>query len=236
MKSEIIKDIRDTLSKNSDNAIKESSKRYFKEEVKVYGTKTAFVVKMGKEKYKEIKHLSKKEVFALCEELYQSGYMEEAFIACSWANFKIDEFEIGDIDVFERWIDKYIDNWAECDTLCNHTIGDYLVKFPASVSVLERWAKSNNMWLRRAASVSLILPARKGEFLDEVFKIADILLLDSEDLVQKGYGWMLKEASRKHQDEVFGYVVKNKKVMPRTALRYAIEKIPKELRELAMKK
>lgn len=60
------------------------------------------------------------------------------------------------------------------------------------------------------------------------------MLLDKDDLVQKGYGWMLKAASEAHQKEVFGYVMKNKGNMPRTALRYAIEKMPKELRAKAM--
>jgi 3-methyladenine DNA glycosylase AlkD len=61
-------------------------------------------------------------------------------------------------------------------------------------------------------------------------------LKDDDDLVQKGYGWVLKEASRIHQKEVFDYVMRNKKVMPRTALRYSIEKLPKNLRILAMEK
>ncbi|MFA6251946.1 MAG: DNA alkylation repair protein [Candidatus Paceibacterota bacterium] len=230
----IINNIRKTLKSNANEEIKESSKRYFKEKVKVYGTKTAFVSRLAKDSYEKIENLSKKEVFALCETLFQSGYMEESFIACTWANQKIDEFEIKDIEIFEEWVDRYIDNWAKCDTFCNHTIGDYLEKFPLNVKVLKKWAKSDNLWLRRASSVSLILPARRGDFLKDVFEIADILLLDKEDLVQKGYGWMLKEESRKHEKEVFDYIMKNKKVMPRTALRYAIEKMPKNLKALAM--
>jgi 3-methyladenine DNA glycosylase AlkD len=55
-------------------------------------------------------------------------------------------------------------------------------------------------------------------------------------MVQKGYGWLLKEASRKHQKEVFSYVLKNRKKMPRTALRHAIELMPKELKAEAMKR
>ena len=98
------------------------------------------------------------------------------------------------------------------------------------------WALSQNRWLRRASAVTLILPARKGMYLKEVFEIADILLIDPDDLVQKGYGWMLKEASKKNQDKIFGYVISKKDVMPRTALRYAIEKMPKEMKAEAMKK
>ena len=66
--------------------------------------------------------------------------------------------------------------------------------------------------MRRAAAVSLIVPAKHGKFLKESMEIADLLLTDTDDMVQKGYGWLLKEASRKHTDEVFSYVMKNKKV------------------------
>lgn len=90
--------------------------------------------------------------------------------------------------------------------------------------------------MRRASAVTLIIPARKGKFLNEIFKIADILLKDSDDLVQKGYGWMLKAASESHQDKVFEYILRNKAAMPRTSLRYAIEKMPEEMRKLAMEK
>jgi 3-methyladenine DNA glycosylase AlkD len=108
--------------------------------------------------------------------------------------------------------------------------------YPEYLSGLKKWAKSPNRWLRRASAVSLIIPARRGEFLKDIFEIADVLLLDQDDLVQKGYGWMLKEASRKNQKEVFDYIMKKKKTMPRTALRYAIEKMPKELKTEAMAK
>jgi 3-methyladenine DNA glycosylase AlkD len=106
--------------------------------------------------------------------------------------------------------------------------------YPAKVHQLKMWSTSENRWLRRASAVSLIVPARKGKFLQEIFEIADVLLNDQDDLVQKGYGWMLKAASQRHQEQVFGFVLKRKEVMPRTALRYAIEKMPPELKNEAM--
>ncbi len=90
--------------------------------------------------------------------------------------------------------------------------------------------------MRRAAAVSLIIPARNGKFLADIFEIADLLLTDADDLVQKGYGWMLKVAANKHEQEVFEYVMKHKSLMPRTALRYAIEKMPADLKARAMEK
>lgn len=99
---------------------------------------------------------------------------------------------------------------------------------------IKKWAQSENRWMRRTAAVTLIIPAKEGKFLKDILEIADILLLDQDDLVQKGYGWMLKAASQAHQQEVFDYVLSKKAVMPRTALRYAIEKMPRELKAKAM--
>jgi 3-methyladenine DNA glycosylase AlkD len=99
---------------------------------------------------------------------------------------------------------------------------------------MKKWAKSKNMWLRRASVVSLIIPARKGLFLEESFELSNILMKDEEDLVQKGYGWLLKVLSETHTKEVFNFVIKNKNEMTRTALRYAIEKMPQDLRQKAM--
>ncbi|HSV49010.1 MAG TPA: DNA alkylation repair protein, partial [Candidatus Acidoferrales bacterium] len=101
---------------------------------------------------------------------------------------------------------------------------------------VKSWAKSQNRWMKRASAVSFIIPAKHGDFLLDAFEICDVLLMDGDDMVQKGYGWLLKEASRKHQKEVYDYVVKHRKAMPRTALRYAIELMPKELKAEAMKK
>lgn len=77
---------------------------------------------------------------------------------------------------------------------------------------------------------------KKGLFLEDIIHIADLLLPDNDDMVQKGYGWLLKEASRKHQKEIFDYVMLHRKCMPRTALRYAIELMPKEMKADAMRK
>lgn len=234
--TDIIESIRKELKKQSDIKVKKSGERFFKEEIKLYGVKTAVVTKIGKEFYKEIKNSSKKEIFEYCELLWQSGYMEESFIACNWSYYIKKDYSPGDFKIFERWVKKYVTNWAACDTLCNHTIGTFLDKYPEYISELKKWCKSENRWVRRASAVSLIVPARQGKFLREIFEIADLLLTDKDDLVQKGYGWMLKEASKPHLDEVFNYVMNKKSIMPRTSLRYSIEKMPEELKKKAMVK
>lgn len=172
----------------------------------------------------------------MCEKLWKTGYLEESFVTCNWSYKIHEQFELNDIEIFEKWINTYVNNWASCDTLCNHTLGTYIEMFPDKITKCIDFAHSQNRCVKRAASVTLIIPARKGMFLDSIFEIADILLLDKDDLVQKGYGWMLKAASEAHQQDVFNYVIKNKVLMPRTSLRYAIEKMPKELKIMAMKK
>ena len=232
----VIAKIREELKANADEKTRKSFQRFFKEEVKYHGVKTGTVGKIAKKYWNEIKQLSKTEIFSLCEMLYQSGYSEEAYVAAVWLPNLVEKFEPSDLGLFSRWIESYVDDWAKCDTLCNHTVGGFIEKYPESVSELTSWAKSKNRWLRRAAAVSLIIPAKRGNFLPDVFEISDILLSDGDDMVQKGYGWLLKEASRKHQKEVLDYVLKNRETMPRTALRYAVELMPKELKKEAMRR
>ena len=234
--SRIIDDLRKVLNENSDEALQKSSQHFFKEEIQCYGIKSGTIDRISKDFFKNLKEMTKAEIFGLCDKLWQSGYLEESIIACNWSWFVHKDYEPEDLKAFERWIDGHINNWASCDTLCNHTIGEFLEMYPIYLSELIRWTGSKNRWMRRAAAVSLIIPARHGKFLREIFEIADLLLLDKDDLVQKGYGWMLKVASQTYQDEVFNYVMSKKAIMPRTALRYAVEKMPTELKIKAMEK
>lgn len=230
----ILNKIREELISNSDEKTKLSGERFFKETVSMYGVRTAKVTQIGNEVFRDIKSLHKEEIFNLCEELWKSGMMEESFVACNWSHKLNRSFKPSDFRIFESWVFNYISNWASCDTFCNHTIGTFIVMYPDYLDELKKWAHSENRWVKRASSVSLIVPARKGKFLKEIFEIADILHTDKDDMVQKGYGWMLKSASQASQQEVFMYVMRKKDTMPRTALRYAIEKMPADLKTKAM--
>jgi 3-methyladenine DNA glycosylase AlkD len=232
----LITNLRQELINNADEKVKESGLRFFKEEVKLYGIKSAIVEKIGKDYYKDLKGKSKTEILSFCEELWKSGIMEESFIACNWSYYIHNNFEPSDFEIFDRWVNNYVSNWASCDTLCNHSVGTIIEMYPDLISRLKKWAKSESRWVKRESSVSLIIPARNGKFLDDIFEIADILHSEADDMVQKGYGWMLKAASQAHCDKVFDYVMSKKATMPRTSLRYAIEKMPSELKARAMAK
>ncbi|MGI6710375.1 MAG: DNA alkylation repair protein [Bacilli bacterium] len=231
---EILINVREELLKNKEE--KKRLERFFKEEVNILGVKTTTVNKISTKYFKLIKNKSKKEIFSLCEELFKSGILEECFIACNWAYNLRKNYEKKDFEIFEKWVDLYITNWAVCDSFCTRTMSEVIIRFPEVMLKLKLWTKSNNRWVRRAVAVSLIGLAKKGLCLKDIFEITDMLLLDQDDLVQKGYGWLLKVASKVYQREVFEYVLNKKEIMPRTSLRYAIEKMPKELKEIAMKR
>jgi 3-methyladenine DNA glycosylase AlkD len=234
--TDIIHQLRSELESGSSESGIKSGKRFFKEEIRLYGLKSDLVRKISLEGFEQIRGLGRERIFSLCEILWKSGFLEESFIACEWAYHLKKEFKPEDFIIFEHWLNRYVNNWASCDTLCNHTIGTFIEMYPRFLPELKKWAGSGNRWVRRGSAVTLIIPARKGKFHDDIEEIADILLEDKDDLVQKAYGWMLKAASQYDQKRIFEYVLRNKKRMPRTALRYAIEKMSPELKKIAMQK
>jgi len=236
MHEDLISDIRAELVRNADEKTKASSARFFKEGINCYGVKAATVIRIADKYFRHVGGQSKQEIFSLCEHLLQSDLFEESSIAFDWVYRLREYYEPSDFEIFEAWIGKYVNNWAKCDTFCNHSVASFIETYPGHIDRLKQWTGSENRWFRRAAAVTLVLPARNGKFLEDILEIADRLLMDEDDLVRKGYGWMLKEASKAHQQEIFEYVIKNKDIMPRTSLRYAIEKFPQDLRKKAMER
>jgi 3-methyladenine DNA glycosylase AlkD len=234
MRKKILEELRQELIKHADEKTLSTSQGFFRETIKSYGVKVPIVHKLSKEWFEFIRHESKSDIFNHCEQLWKSGYIEESFVACNWSYYLHKKYEPADFIVFGRWISEYVNNWASCDTLCNHTVGEFIEMYPEYLARLKEFAASENRWVRRAAAVTLIVPARKGKFLPEILEIAATLLTDKDDLVRKGYGWLLKAASQANQQAIFDFVMEHKSVMPRTALRYAIEKMPPELRQRAM--
>ncbi len=176
------------------------------------------------------------EILKYCDHLLEKKMYELRLIAFQWS-FKVKrQYRTEHFKVFQRWILNYLSGWASCDDLCTHSATYHLMMYPEFVGEYKKLVYSENPWARRAAAVILIVPVRKKLFFNHIFDISDALLHDKEDLVLKGCGWLLKEATRHFQQKVYEYVLKHKHDMPRVALRYAIEKLPKEMRTEAMKK
>lgn len=233
----IIQEIKNELKEHSD--AEEKKKRIhwagqYQEKPKLYGVPSPNVRKISSKFFSRVKKKTKQEILHLCEDLLESGYSEERIVAFDWAFRLRKSYEEPDFQRLETWLERFVRSWGACDDLCTHAFGAFIFQLPEFIPKIKKWTTSANRWMRRAGAVVLIYSIRRKKHLGSIFKMADALLTDQDIMVQKGYGWMLKEASNHYPKEVFDYVMRNKKKMPRTALRYAIEKLSPELRKEAM--
>ena len=127
---------------------------------------------------------------------------------------------------------KYVNNWNLVDVTCPHIIGKHLMDNDRSI--LYSWAKSDDLWTKRIAIVSTHWFIRKND-LQDTFKIAEMLLNDEHDLIHKAVGWMLREAGKRDLEKEEIFLKKHYKNMPRTMLRYSIEKFPEPKRQKYLK-
>lgn len=136
--------------------------------------------------------------------------------------------------IFELYLKntKNINNWDLVDLSAPNIVGNYLLT--RSRQILPRLAKSKNLWERRIAILATYAFIRAGEF-DDALKISEILLSDEHDLIHKAVGWMLREVGKREQAIEENFLKKNYKKMPRTMLRYAIEKFEPEKRKMFMR-
>lgn len=175
-------------------------------------------------------------ILTYCDNLLSHHTSEYRTIAFQWSFKCKNQFLPKHFEIFESWLKTDVTGWGSCDDFGVHTLGYFLLQYPEFIPQVKMWTTSSNSWIRRASAVTFIYALRRGKYLVHAFKIADKLLTDPDIYVLKGYGWMLKEASNYFQDEVFQYVLAHKAVIPHVSLRYAIEKMPKEMKDEAMKK
>jgi 3-methyladenine DNA glycosylase AlkD len=133
-------------------------------------------------------------------------------------------------ELFDLYIRRHdrVNNWDLVDLGALYVVGPYLVDKPRDI--LYKLARSKNLWERRTAIVGTGHLIRQGDVTD-TFKIAEMLLKDDEDLVHKGTGWMLRAAGGSHPKKLLAFLDKHAATMPRTALRYAMEKLDKKTRD-----
>nr|WP_258075283.1 DNA alkylation repair protein [Vibrio hyugaensis] len=175
------------------------------------------------------------DVFDQCEILLSKRDWALSLIAFDWA-FRLKKYyDKETYSRFESWLYQYITDWNDCDDFCTHALGALIAQDNSLFERTLKWTKSDNFAVRRAAAVSLIYPINKGMYGGtEPFKVANRLLEDEHDLVQKGYGWMLKVLAQKEPNSVIEYLKCNHSRMPRTAFRYAIEKLDKQTKQRLM--
>ena len=233
----VIKELQKEIKAVDKPANRMNYQRWFKEKLKhPIGLKTPVLREISNRVFKTtVRPYAKDEILDFCDEMLRIGDRNMRFFAFDWAKKLSKHYDRKDFVRFETWLKKYVDNWGGCDRLCG-PIGLLLVRFPDLSPKRMGWTSSSNIWLRRASAVCLIEPVQEGLLLNHVFNTVEKLLMDEEDLVQKGYGWLLKVTGDHYFENVHAFVMKHKNRMPRTALRYAIEKWPEANRRQAMQK
>lgn len=208
--------------------------RFFKTGPGEYGEGDIFLgIKVPEQRKiaKKYRELLTKEV----KKLLQSRIHEERLIALF---ILIHKFQLGDNEqkekIFKLYLKniKHINNWDLIDLSANKIIGEYLVQKPKKI--LYKLAKSKSLWERRIAIMSTFQFIKNNQF-KETLKISNLLLKDEHDLIHKAVGWMLREVGKRSLATEESFLRKHYKRMPRTMLRYAIERFPEKKRQAYLK-
>jgi 3-methyladenine DNA glycosylase AlkD len=236
--SVVLKAIHSELMAVCSEEMRLGQSRYFKEKVKFLGCSLPQCSKIAGTWAKRLKDegWSLDEIQTLAEELLKAGSWEEGAIALELASRRRGEFRERDFGVFERWLSEYVNNWAHTDSIAPHIFGELVGKYPHLTERVFKWTESSNRWMRRASAVTYVLHSRHGRFHDVVYRTADALLSDDDDMVRKGVGWMLKSASQADEKGVVEYLMNNRDRASRLVLRYATEKVSPANRSLVLGK
>ncbi len=229
----MLKDLKKEVEKLSNKKKAVLLQGFFKTRKGEYGEGDIFAgltVPQSREIAIKYKNLQFKEI----QELLKSKIHEERLIALLILvhNFKKNLQDRKKIYEFYLKNTKYINNWDLVDLSSHEIVGRYLIDKPKDV--LLKLAKSSNLWEKRISIISTFEFIRDKNF-ETSLKIAEMLIEDKEDLIQKAVGWMLREIGKRDLRQEKNFLQKHYKKMGRTALRYSIEKFPEELRQKYLK-
>jgi 3-methyladenine DNA glycosylase AlkD len=212
--------------------------RYFKHAVKSYGISATDIRALATELYKSVKGTwSVEAAVALCDILFAEPELEaKAVGALILTRFKKD-FPPSIFARVKRWLAAdMLDNWASVDVFCGDAMAAFLEKYPAFTEKIKAWAFHPNRWVKRASAVSFIKLAKKEEFLTPIYEIAASLFPVDDDLIHKANGWLLREAGQRDRRRLERFLLRHGRAIPRTTLRYAIERFPEPMRKDFLRK
>ena len=198
--------------------------------------RAAQVQKLAAAVYPKVKSWPLADRNRFCNELWKSGTDEEGNLAIYLYRHFRKQCASCEFHLFEKWIDRYVNNWGHCDGVAHYLISASIENEPELASLLPPWTASANRWKRRAAAVSLVHAARRGAHTALILEIAERMLPDEDDLVRKGVGWLLKEAYAAKPREVVRFLKLRSRQTPRIVLRIAAEKMSPADRTLCLHK
>jgi 3-methyladenine DNA glycosylase AlkD len=167
--------------------------------------------------------------------LWETGKLEDGVLACHVYRRFAKSCAACEFKLFERWIDRYVRNWAHCDGVGTFLVAACIANEPELRFALRQWTRSSNRWKRRAAAVSLIHEAKRGRHLEFILEIAGALLPNRDEMIEKGVGWLLKETYPARPRETVAFLTgPSGRAASRLTLRYAAEKMTAADRRLVL--
>jgi len=203
-------------------------RKYFKETVQSFGVPSPAVRALAAELYLFIKKdWDIFQALQLCAILFPRPELEaKAIGALILAHYK-KKFPLEMAAQVKEWLAKdYLANWASVDIFCPEIMGGLLLAYPELVREIKTWPSHPNRWVKRASIVSFLKLTKKEGFLDIIYDQAIKLFPVDDDLVQKANGWVLREAGKRDMPRLERFLLKHGLAIPRTTLRYAIERFP----------
>jgi len=185
--------------------------------------------------YRTLESKKISDVFDNCENLLKHRDWALGVIAYDWAFRVRSQYTVDTFRIFENWLFEYVSDWGDCDDFCTHAFGELLRQHNELFENVLSWGEHEKFAVQRAMAVVLIYPIEKGYYEGlSPFQVADLLSDNSNHLVQKGYGWLLKVFSKKEPQLVVDYLRNKHTQIPRTAFRYALEHLDKQTKKELM--
>lgn len=221
------------LKKLADPLKAVGAQKYFKEEARFLGIPSPELREVGREVYEKIKaQWTVKEATDFCAVMLLDPFHEVKALGILVFERYRKAFPKSVFSIIESWLKEDLCNsWALVDLLCPNSMGALVERYPELVKDIKRWTKSPNRWVRRASIVSFIKLAKKPFFLKPIYEIARSHFADPDDLIQKANGWLLREAGKKDMARLETFLRRHGPAIPRTTLRYAIERFPEAKRK-----
>ena len=166
------------------------------------------------------------EATALCGRLLAEAEMEVRMAGVLVLGGFRTEFTTALLPRAKRWLETRLDNWALVDGFCSLVVSPMMERHPSVERTLRRWSGDPTLWVRRAALVTLVPFARRGRHLDLAYELAAEHFRDDEDLMHKATGWLLREVGKTDMPRLKTFLLRHGPAIPRTAVRYAIERFP----------
>jgi len=208
-----------------------SYQRFFKEPVALFGINTEGARTIQRDLLSRVGGTwTIDDAVRFCDAMLRDPRLESRGIAYQIVAHFVSEAPPELLADVRRWLEHSCGNWALVDNLAPSVLAPLLERYPALIPEVVSWTDSPNLWVRRGAAVAFVPMVKKKKHLPTAYKIATRLLGDKEDLMHKAVGWMLREAGKSDTKRLESFLVKNGPRMPRTTVRYAIERFPKEKR------